>query len=211
MATKQKRNPGGRAALKFTPALKARICRDVALGKSLRKTLKAASLPKMTRVMEELQKDTTFAKQYASARARGIELHIDGILDLADSATPENAQAVRLKVDVRKWLASKILPKVYGDKLELEAGAQIGSYLRDESNAIGVARRVAFAMAAGAIAMRAKQPRVALPAPKAPAAQQTFDEGPRVERALNPDPRDDGTPRLYNPNASAHEMGTEEK
>ena len=34
------------------------------------------------------------------------------------SATPETAQAVRVKYDALRWYASKLGPKTYGDKLQ---------------------------------------------------------------------------------------------
>src|ERR1700730_7557185 len=46
------------------------------------------------------------------------------VIEIADSvrkgATSEEVQAARLAVHSRKWVASKLLPKRYGDKLETE-------------------------------------------------------------------------------------------
>ena len=45
----------------------------------------------------------------------------DDILDIADeSGDPHRS---RLRVDTRKWLLSKALPKIYGDRLEVDAKA----------------------------------------------------------------------------------------
>jgi len=153
----------GAPTLKFTARMKARICRDVALGKSLRKVLKAAGMPKMTRVMEELQRDETFAKQYARARTQGIELHIDGIIDLADTATDKNAQAVRLQVDTRKWLASKLVPRVYGDKIELSG--EVATPAANPTMTLDVARRLAHVLALGGYELAKNAPKPALPKP----------------------------------------------
>jgi len=45
----------------------------------------------------------------------------DMTLDVADGTGTDAGQVARdrLKVDTRKWLLSKALPKIYGDKLEL--------------------------------------------------------------------------------------------
>ena len=40
----------------------------------------------------------------------------DEVIELSDSATVENAHVVRLQVDSRKWITSKLLPKKYGDR-----------------------------------------------------------------------------------------------
>jgi hypothetical protein len=185
----------GRPRLEISPRTKKRICASVASGKSLRSTLKADGMPSRTRIMQELESDAAFAGQYARARRQNIEFHIDSIIDLADTANSENAQAVRLKVDVRKWLASKLAPKVYGDRVEIEGGVQSGDDLRDANTALGVARRIAFVLAQGAIASAKAQAedRIArgalLPAPaivEAPEPRGELELGPPVERV---DPR----------------------
>jgi hypothetical protein len=38
----------------------------------------------------------------------------DEIVELSDMATPRDAHVRRLQVDSRKWIASKLLPRVYG-------------------------------------------------------------------------------------------------
>lgn len=86
---------------------------------------------------EWLQKDTS--KQYAESYARACEIRAekltDEILQIADEANADivgvdektgkpivNGEAInrsRLKVDARKWLAGKLAPKKYGDKLDV--------------------------------------------------------------------------------------------
>jgi hypothetical protein len=115
------------------PAIFNRICREVGSGKSLRKVLKGKGMPSMHKLFDELERRPELGQQYARARQKGIEHHIDGIIDLADTANAENAHAVRLKVDTRKWIASKILPRIYGDMRQLDVRvtqADIGERLR---------------------------------------------------------------------------------
>jgi hypothetical protein len=114
-----------RARQPITPAIFGRICREVASGKSLRRVLKGKGMPGMHKFYDHLERVPAQGEQYARARQRGIELHIDGIVDLADTADADNAHAVRLKVDTRKWLASKILPRIYGDYQRVDMRASI--------------------------------------------------------------------------------------
>lgn len=67
-----------------------------------------------------------FASQYA--RATLIRMHVlaDEIMEIADNAKFEEVMVSRLRVDTRKWLMSKIAPKVYGDKLDLTHAAPDG-------------------------------------------------------------------------------------
>ena len=60
--------------------------------------------------------DDSFHSRYARAREIQAEGFVDELTDLADSATPENANAARLRVETRKWIVGKILSKKYGDK-----------------------------------------------------------------------------------------------
>ena len=77
-----------------------------------------------------------FSKQYARARETGYELMADEIVEIADDGTNdwmlrngpdgatefaidhEHVARFRLRLDTRKWLLSKALPKVYGDKVQ---------------------------------------------------------------------------------------------
>lgn len=86
---------------------------------------------------EWLLKDTS--KQYAESYVRACEIRAekltDEILQIADEANADiigvdektgkpivNGEAInrsRLKVDARKWLAGKLAPKKYGDKIDV--------------------------------------------------------------------------------------------
>ena len=67
--------------------------------------------------------DPALAAQYARARTDLIERMADDILEIADHPPADAVEgaAARLRVDTRKWLLSKIAPKRYGDRVEVEA------------------------------------------------------------------------------------------
>ena len=79
-----------------------------------------------------LKTNNEFSEQYAQAKRCQIELLVDEILEIADDSSKDcmvNEQGVpvfsntvvtraKLQIDTRKWLACKLLPKVYGNKLE---------------------------------------------------------------------------------------------
>jgi hypothetical protein len=60
------------------------------------------------------------------------ERWIDEIVTIADSAAPEDYNCARLRVDTRKWIASKVLPKVYGDSQLLKHADADGNVLKIE-------------------------------------------------------------------------------
>lgn len=73
-----------------------------------------------------------FVQQYARAKERQADLLADEILAISDDASrdytvtedgrsaldAEHVQRSRLRVDSRKWLAGKLAPQKYGDKIE---------------------------------------------------------------------------------------------
>ena len=78
-----------------------------------------------------LAADATLAARYASAKQRQIERKIDSIAALEEEAQlaiqacdPKIANATasvyKMRVDNLKWLASKLAPKIYGDRLAVE-------------------------------------------------------------------------------------------
>ncbi len=112
----------GRPSL-YTEALAAKICRRLAEGESLRAICADKAMPAISTVMGWLfnGKYEDFSEQYTRARQAQAELRADEIIDIADGAehgASEAVQAARLRVDARKWVAAKLLPKKYGDKLQ---------------------------------------------------------------------------------------------
>lgn len=79
-------------------------------------------LPSKVTFYARLVKDEEFANRYARAREAQAHNEVDEIRSIADEATPEDVAVARLRVDARKWRASKLAPKKYGDKLDVNHG-----------------------------------------------------------------------------------------
>lgn len=62
----------------------------------------------------------------ARARTRATDLMAEQALAIADTAEPEDAQVARLRIDTRKWLASKWNRGTYGDDRGLAVNINIG-------------------------------------------------------------------------------------
>ena len=70
----------------------------------------------------------------------------DELLDIADG--DGDVQRDRLRVDTRKWILSKLVPKKYGNKVTAEiTGADGGPVQTEEMSSLEIARRVAFLLA----------------------------------------------------------------
>lgn len=115
----------------FTPVLAERICQLIASGKSLRDACKEEGMPGESTVRLWVIKDYEgFAAQYARAREEQAEHFAEDLISIADDMSIPSDQK-RIMVDARKWTASKILPKRYGDKVEVEHSGGIKN-LTDE-------------------------------------------------------------------------------
>lgn len=137
----RERHAGGRPLVQdFTQELGDRICEDLADGMSIRK-LAAKYGERPARFFEWFRLHPQFAEQYARARREQAHTFAAEVIDIADDATGdyvedeegntrfvgENVQRARLRVDARKWIASKVLPKIYGEKLATDEDGRTAS------------------------------------------------------------------------------------
>jgi hypothetical protein len=114
-AKKRGRPPNG--DLNNPKVVKA-ICDGLALGKSIAEICKAKDMPAESTVYLRMANDPDFRSTIAQAKEAQQDYEIDQIVEMADKATPEDWQVVKLRIWARQWRASKLAPKKYGDKLE---------------------------------------------------------------------------------------------
>ena len=114
----------------YTPELVKEICDTIASSnKGIKKLCKEnSSWPSHNTIYRWLANYSEFSDQYAQAKRNQIELLVDEILEIADDSSQDqviNAQGnlvcnteiiarSRLRIDTRKWLAAKLVPKIYG-------------------------------------------------------------------------------------------------
>lgn len=96
------------------------ICEMLVNGASLRAICSADDMPAISTIMKWLHDNPDFAEQYARAREAQQDTYADEITFIAD--TEPDPQRARVRIDARKWHASKLAPKKYGDKLGLTDG-----------------------------------------------------------------------------------------
>jgi hypothetical protein len=123
---------GGRPTA-YVAELAHRICVRLADGETLAAICRDEGMPAPSTVRSWALDDREgFATLYSRARELQMYGIADEILEIADDGSkdvrisPEGRETVeyeivqrsKLKVDSRKWLLSKLLPKVYGDKIE---------------------------------------------------------------------------------------------
>lgn len=110
------KNKGGRPST-YSPEIAQRICEHIATG-GYATNLKRFGLPHESTICDWQNKIPEFAEAYARARERRAETFADQIIEIAD--TCEDPAKGRLQIDARKFIASKLLPRVYGDNQRVE-------------------------------------------------------------------------------------------
>lgn len=105
---------------KYTEKLGIFICNQIANGKSLKKVCEMKDMPHRTTVHSWLldNEKEEFYYNYEKAVNVRTDNMFDDIEDIANNEKGE-VQRDRLKVDVRKWYLSKVMPKKYGDKIDI--------------------------------------------------------------------------------------------
>lgn len=133
------------------------ILADVAAGEATHRAVESRGINRRT-FYARLATDEDAANRYARAKRLGCEAHADQIVEIADAdpATipvhDAEGNLIEVKIDTafeawrktridsRKWLLAKLLPKVYGDRVAVEhdatedfAGALAGARKRGKA------------------------------------------------------------------------------
>ena len=77
-----------------------------------------------------IDRDAKRGELLMRARTRGGQSLAEQTLEIADSATPQEAQVAKLRVDTRRWLASK-MNEEYSDKQQPLVNIDLGSMALD--------------------------------------------------------------------------------
>jgi len=112
-------------------------------------------MPSVQTIFSWLRLKPEFLDRYARAKNEAADALVEEMLDIADDGSNdwmevhdkdgacigykvngEHVQRSRLRVDSRKWIASKLKPKKYGDSVDLNHGVQPNDPLADMLRAI---------------------------------------------------------------------------
>ena len=104
------------------------ICDRLIDGQSVRVVAKELNASAAA-VLKWLDREPTRMRQYQLARQAQADALVDEIIDLADEPVPIGPDGrmdsaalndKRLRIDTRKWIASKFRPSLYGDRVAVE-------------------------------------------------------------------------------------------
>lgn len=143
------KNKGGRPT-KYTLEIALEICERIADGESLKSICGDERMPKKTAVYEWLLRHKEFADIYARAREDQADTLADEIHAISDELPQQivddkgktrydsaYVQWQKNRVDARKWVAAKLKPKKYSERIahvgDAEAdGIQVDVNIFDE-------------------------------------------------------------------------------
>lgn len=143
--------PAGRPE-SYTPEIADLICSRLANGESLRSICRDPDLPSTVTVFAWMRRHPDFLNQYTRAKEESSDALIEEMVDIADDGTNdwmekvasdgehigwqlngEHVQRSRLRIETRKWIASKLKPKKYGDKISQEVSGPDGAPVQSET------------------------------------------------------------------------------
>lgn len=114
----------------YSDAMADAILTRLADGEPLTRICKDPGMPGLTTVYRWLESDESFRNKYTRAREEQADTLADEIVRIADEAPPHDGETGKIdsawvawqrnRVEARKWTASKLKPKKYGDRLTNE-------------------------------------------------------------------------------------------
>lgn len=121
----------------YTEKLAAEICSRIASGESVRSIGRDETMPNAATIFDWALNNKSFSEQYEQARRIQADQMFEELAEIADDGSNdwmekelqngeivdmpnhEHIQRSKLRVDTRKWALSKMLPKRFGDKLDV--------------------------------------------------------------------------------------------
>lgn len=129
---------------RFTAELQEEFLTRLENGESARAICRDPKFPSWSAFCRFKRKDEKFRDQYHSSWEDGFTAWEQEIIDISDDQTRDYqddgkggiksdntaSNRDRLRIDTRKWIMSKRMPKVYGDKIEQQLTGKGGESLQ---------------------------------------------------------------------------------
>ena len=108
-------------AIEEVTEIQDRLVAEIQTGRSLRQVCKDEGMPDFRTVQRWIVSDGSFAVKYARARMAQADTLFDRMEEVEEavSAGTMDSHAARVVLDSMRWRASKLAPKVYGDRLDV--------------------------------------------------------------------------------------------
>ncbi len=135
--------PSGRKPIPYDEEIASEVCERLAQGEGLEAICDDPRLPCEMTIRKWMAEQPTFMEAYARAREQQMEKWSDDVVKIADDASgdyvdreakngaiervvdPETVQRSKLRIDTRLRLMSKLAPRRYGDKLNVDLSGTV--------------------------------------------------------------------------------------
>lgn len=128
---------------KFTQELADKICETIATSSKGLRAICAENKIDVSSLMKWLKENKEFSEQYARAKELQADYLVEEIIEIVDDGSNdfmtitkgnesynvedrEVTSRSKIRYDARKWIASKLAPKKYGDKTQTEHSGVVG-------------------------------------------------------------------------------------
>lgn len=129
--------------IEYSEELAVKICERIATSSDgLRTICEDEGMPSVTSIFKWMGIHPSFAALYARARESQADFLAEEIIEISDDGRRDykkdedgnevpdydHIQRSKLRVDARKWVASKLKPKKYGEKVDVTSdGEKVGN------------------------------------------------------------------------------------
>lgn len=135
--------PAGRPS-DYSEEFSDKLCALLAEGMSMHRACESDDMPNKRTVFKWLRTNDEFRHKYEIAKHEAADFLAEEMIEIADNGVNdymdalgeeaglaykyngEHVQRSRLRIDARKWTASKLKPKKYGDKMSQEISGPEG-------------------------------------------------------------------------------------
>ena len=111
--------------LKLTSEISKDIQKMLMNGKPLTQICKMEGSPSLSKVYDWISEDKEFANKIMISRRVGSQTYLDRMIEELENADSKNIMVIREKLHHYRWLASKLLGQIYGDKKEVQVDQKI--------------------------------------------------------------------------------------
>lgn len=94
-------------------------------GKPLTQICRDKDYPSISQVYQEIRINKDFANEINQARKVGAQTYLDAMIEELENANNKNIYIIKEKLHHYRWMASKLLPGIYGDKQEIKQDTKI--------------------------------------------------------------------------------------
>ena len=105
--------------IQLTKDLSEKIQQQLMAGTPLTRICQAKDMPSISTVYKWLAEDKEFNKAIISSRRIGCQTYLDKMIEELENVSSRDVGIVREKLHHYRWLASKLIPNLYGDKQEI--------------------------------------------------------------------------------------------